>query len=126
MAGNRKVKNTHPKEYNGVLYRSTLEAKAAKYLTESGISFRYEPFKITLLPSMKYNGKTIRAVTYCPDFVCNNYIIEVKGWKTDRWIIKQKLIISMILRGDIPYEFREVHTIMELKQVINEIRNERA
>lgn len=122
MVENKKVKNTRPKEYNGVMYRSTLEATAAKMLTESGLQFKYEPFKITLLPTMKYNGKTIRAVTYCPDFICHNFIIEIKGWKTDRWIIKQKMIIYLVINGTIPYEFREVHTVKELKQVIEEIK----
>lgn len=123
MAGNKKIKNAHPKEFNGILYRSTLEAKVAKFLTENNIDFKYEDIKLTLLPSVRYNNKLLRGVHYTPDFICGDYIIEVKGYPNDTWHLKKKLLISLILSGVIPYKFREVHSISELKKVINEMNN---
>lgn len=123
MAGNKKIKNAHPKEFNGILYRSTLEAKVAKFLTENNIDFRYEDIRLTLLPSVRYNNELLRGVHYTPDFICGNYIIEVKGYPNDTWHLKKKLLVSLIVSGAIPYKFREVHSILELKKVINEMNN---
>lgn len=123
MAGNKKIKNAHPKEFNGILYRSTLEAKVARFLTESNIDFKYENTRLTLLPSVRYNNELLRGVHYTPDFICGDYIIEVKGYPNDIWSLKKKLLISLIVSGAIPYKFREVHSILELKKVINEMNN---
>lgn len=118
---NKKIKNACPKEFNGVLYRSTLEARVARYLTEHNIEFKYEPFRITLLDSIRYDNKLFRAVHYTPDFICKDYIIEVKGFPNDQWALKKKLIIHLINEGKINYRFREVHNIRELESVINEL-----
>lgn len=56
-------------------YKSGLEERVADYLTQLGIPFRYEPFKISYI-----QPEITRS--YCPDFVpenCDNFIIEVKG-----------------------------------------------
>lgn len=120
---NKKIKNARPKEYNGVLYRSTLEAEVAKYLTENHIDFMYEKVRLTILPSVRYNNELFRAVHYTPDFIYKNYIIEVKGYPNDVWGLKKKLIISLIKSGQIPYKFREVHSIAELKRIIAKIKD---
>lgn len=121
---NKKIKNARPKEYNGVLYRSTLEAEVAKYLTENHIDFKYEKVRLTVLPSVRYNNELFRAVHYTPDFIYKDYIIEVKGYPNDVWGLKKKLIISLIKSGQIPYKFREVHSILELKRVIAKIKDD--
>ena len=123
MAGNKKIKNAHPKEFNGILYRSTLEARVARFLTENNIDFKYEDTRLTLLPSVRYNNELLRGIHYTPDFICGDYIIEVKGYPNDTWSLKKKLLISLIVSGAIPYKFREVHSILELKKVINEMNN---
>ncbi len=120
---NKKIRNVHPKEFNGISYRSTLEARVAKFLTENHIDFKYEEFKLTLLPSIRYNNELLRGVHYTPDFICGDYIIEVKGYPNDTWSLKKKLLISLIASGEISYKFREVHSILELKKVINEMNN---
>lgn len=119
----KKIRNVHPKEFNGILYRSTLEARVAKFLTENHIDFKYEEVKLTLLPSIRYNNELLREVHYTPDFICGDYIIEVKGYPNDTWSLKKKLLISLIASGEISYKFREVHSILELKKVINEMNN---
>lgn len=120
---NKKIRNAHPKEFNGILYRSTLEARVAKFLTENHIDFKYEEVKLTLLPSIRYSNELLRGVHYTPDFICGDYIIEVKGYPNDVWNLKKKLLVSLIVSGEIPYKFREVHSILELEKVINEMNN---
>lgn len=125
---NRKVKNATITEYNGIKFRSKLEAKVAQYLDAEKIPYRYEATKLILIPKFYYENILQRAVTYTPDFVCYDYIIEVKGWKTDTWRIKKKLLLQHLvaasLTGLYSYKFREVHSIKELKEIVKEIKNE--
>lgn len=61
-----RIQNVHPKEYNGVKYRSTLEADTAKVLSALNIPFLYEDRKITLLEGFNcpYEETKVRAITY--------------------------------------------------------------
>lgn len=53
-------------------YKSKLEDKIAKQLTDSGIEFSYETLKISyMVPARK--------AKYTPDFVVGDIIIEAKG-----------------------------------------------
>ena len=53
-------------------YRSKLEDKIAKQLTDSGIEFSYETLKISyMVPARK--------AKYTPDFVVGDMVIEAKG-----------------------------------------------
>lgn len=119
---NKKIKNAQSGIFEGIKFRSQLEIRVAKYLKENNIDFEYESIRLELIPSFKYNGQSYRAVHYKPDFKCGNFLLEVKGYPNDSWSLKKKLIITTILKNNLPYIFREVHTIKELKEVINEVR----
>ena len=89
MIKNKKIKNATVTVYNGITFRSKLEAECAKILDEEGIKYQYEPFKIILLPTVKYKNETFKAWTYTPDFVVfNNIIIEIKGYVADNYVNK--------------------------------------
>lgn len=118
---NKKIKGATITEYKGIKFRSKLESKVAKYLIENNIPFEYEAIRLCLLPSIIYNGQTIRAVHYTPDFKCGNFLIEVKGYPNDSWSLKKKLIISTIEKNNLPYIFREVHSITDLQEVLMEM-----
>ena len=61
-----------PTYYDGIQYRSKLEAAVAHDLTERGVGFEYEP-----LSFLYHDG----ARKYTPDFRLDNGVfIEVKGW----------------------------------------------
>jgi len=120
---NRKVKNATPTVYNNIRFRSKLEASCAKTLDELGVKYQYEPFKIELIPGFQYLGKSYRAWDYTPDFVVyNNILIEVKGWKTDVYAYKKKMILKYIVDHDYCYEFYEVQNITQLKKLIEELK----
>lgn len=121
---NKKIKNATPTKWNGLTFRSALEAKVAKCLIENGISFEYEATRFDLLPKFEYNNIKYRAVHYTPDFICGNYIIEVKGFPNDVWPLKKKLILLTLINLDSEYKFREVKNLKQLKEVIKEIKNE--
>ena len=118
---NKKIKGATITEYDGMRFRSKLESKVAKYLKDNNISFEYEPFRLCLLPSMIYNGQTLKCVHYTPDFKCGDFLIEVKGYPNDSWSLKRKLIISTIEKNNLPYKFREIHNITDLQEVLMEM-----
>lgn len=121
---NKKIKNAKPTEYNGVKYRSKLESEFAKVFDENGIPFEYEPFKITLIPSFKYLGQTIRDVSYTPDFVVyNNIIIEAKGFPNDAYPLRKKMVLKYIVDNNYNYEFYEIKTKNQLLKLIEELKS---
>lgn len=108
---NRKVKNAHPLEYEGILFKSQLEKMTFITLKEAGFPVQYEPQKIVIFKGFKpttpfYDkNKATRMlklqmnklidITYTPDFMFeyNNHliIIEAKGFTNDTFPIKKKL-----------------------------------
>ena len=123
MYKNRKVKNAQITYYNGIKFRSKFEAECAKLLEQNNIKYEYEPFKIELLPTFQYDGKTYRAWTYSPDFVVyNNIMIEIKGFETDTWPIKKKMILKFIIDNNYNYEFYQVKNISQLQKLIDELK----
>ncbi len=54
--------------------------------------------KIELIPKFKRNGQTYRAINYIADFYYEEngreIIEEVKGFETDVWKLKKKLILK--------------------------------
>lgn len=133
---NRKVINAGGLVYNGVKYRSKLEVSVCKELERQGLQFLYEPEKIILqegfksvnpyyIDSVEHWEKT-RAITYTPDFVATigkyTVYMEVKGWATDRYVIKKKMFLNAI-KDNHNSIFIEVHTIRGLKNSILKIKS---
>lgn len=92
-AVNRKVRNAQATEQNGVKFDSRLERHMHGLLTLHGIVFEFQK-KYTLLESFKYNGETIRAITYTVDFYLPNYdlAIDTKGLTTQQGQLRIKML----------------------------------
>jgi len=91
---------------------------------------RYEEQSFTLVdgfyPKPYWSGgkmqKTkVRSLIYTPDFIVGNNIIEIKGFETDRYKIVRKLFLEKI--KDSAFDFFEVRSMKELKDVINIIKD---
>ena len=122
---NKKVINATEVTVNGVKYRSKLEARCAQILKENNISFEYEPLKIEYIPKFEYYGEKYRAAFYTPDFLVDNkYILEIKGWKTDTYRYKKKLVLLKLLK-DSTYRFFEIKTITQLRQWIKDYKDKK-
>ena len=123
---NKKVKNATPTIYKGIKYRSKLEVSFARYFEKEKIKAEYEPFRLTLLPSFRYNGESIRAIHYTPDFIIDycgrKFIIEVKGFPNDAYKIKKKYILKYLLDNHSIYTFYEAKTLTALKKILQEIK----
>lgn len=122
---NKKVRNATPTAYKGVVYRSKMEVTFAMMLDSEGIEYGYESETWMLMQPQKYMGKTIRAVTYTPDFIVDNVIIEIKGWRNDVFPLKKKLIIKFINDNCPDTLFIEARNINDMRQAIYEIKKRR-
>ena len=97
-----RIQNVHPKEYKGVMYKSTLEAETAEALDCMGLPIRYEERRLTVLEGFRcpFQKDKVRAVYYKPDFTLGNIIIECKGFETPEYLLKKKLIFKYLMEHE--------------------------
>ena len=90
-------------EYDGHKFDSNKEKNhyiLLKQLEKLGlISDLKLQVKFELQPSFKYNGETIRKITYIADFVYYDLkenkiiVVDVKGFKTKDYLLKKKMFM---------------------------------
>lgn len=120
-----KVKNVTPTEYDGIKFRSKLEVYTYKKLREAHIDADYEQHRFELLPAfIALSGKKYRAMTYLPDFVGKDFIIECKGFPNDSWPLRKKLFEYALLSLDVKYNFYEVHTQKEVDALVLNLKEQ--
>lgn len=134
---NKKVINATATLRDNIKFRSKAEAKMYELLKDSGLWFEYEPDPIVLQEGFypmgwyegtRYRKDKIRAITYTPDFIVKVpdknwfFIIEVKGFITDRYPLKRKMLINHIDNSENNYVFVEVHTKRDMEFIITEIK----
>lgn len=126
-------------------FKSGLEITASELLKAAGIPFEYEPWKIVLVKPFKWETsyeetgkkekkkfgivKTVRAVTYKPDFVGKNWVMETKGIKTQDFIIRWKLFKQYITDNNLDYTLfmpTNKKQILESIRIIKELEDGKA
>ena len=101
-------------EYDGIQFASGLEKYMYKALKEAKIVAEYEPTSYTLMEGFDYSGdsyercsngkglyknrgcKKILPITYKPDFVGRDFIIECKGRANEAFPLRWKLFKEWI------------------------------
>lgn len=126
---NVKVKNATKCELDGIKFRSKLEMFTYKTLKEAKIPFKYEEHKFQLIPKFEYNNEKIRECTYTPDFIKDvpkpgefNWLIECKGWGTDSFKIKFKLLKWVLKNSDINFYIYIVKNKKEVVEVVEDLK----
>ena len=119
---NSKVRNATPNEYDGIKFRSKLETYTYKKLKEANIMADYEMHRYELLPAFTFNNKKYRAMTYLPDFVGDNFVIECKGYRTDTWPLREKLFNYYLYRREIDVKFYIVHNQKQVDELIKHLK----
>ena len=141
---NKKVKNATVIEYNGIAFKSKLEAAFYRILLQAGFEPQYErrtyllwkgckptvPFytKDRKTKLLKLDKTKLRNMTYTPDFTFNYngrlIIIEAKGKENDTYPLKRKLFRRLLedCTHDNPLFF-EVFTQKQLLQAIEIIKS---
>lgn len=111
MTKEGRIQNVSPKVYNGVTYRSTLEAETAEVLDKLGIPFQYEIRKIILFEGFRcpFQKDKVIAITYKPDFEIGNIMLECKGFETPEWKLKKKLLYKYLMENEPNTVFYQTH-----------------
>lgn len=125
---NKKVKNATVVIYDGITFRSKLEVYTYKKLKEYKIKAKYEPVSFTLVEPFSYGNKKIRAMTYTPDFVGKDFIIECKGMPNESFPLRWKLFQLYLHNNNLNYDLYIPHNHKEVDEVIKQIKekNDRA
>lgn len=119
---NKKVKNATRVVIDNINFRSKLEAYTYIKFKEANIYLDYECKRFELLPKFEFQGKKIRAITYLPDFIGNNFIIECKGFKTDTWPLREKLFNYYLYRFEPNIKFYIVHNQKQVDELIKHLK----
>lgn len=120
---NKKVKNARITLIDGIKFKSSLEAFTYNLLQESGIKHSYEPCSFELIPPFEYDGHKIRGASYKPDFVGDDWIIEVKGFETDAFKIRWKLFKYILSKSEKKYHLFLPKNQMQVREAIEKIVN---
>ena len=116
-----KVRNVTPNIYDGIKFRSKLETYTYKKLKEAGIDAEYESTHFELIPKFEYNGEKVRAMTYLPDFVGKNFIIECKGLVTDSFPLRWKIFKYYLKQENKDYKLFLVRNQKQVDEMVNEL-----
>lgn len=117
-----KVRNATPNEYDRIKFRSKLETYTYKKLKEANITADYEMHRYELLPAFTFNDKKYRPMTYLPDFVGKNFIIECKGYPNEAWPLREKLFRYYLYSNKLDIDFYVVHTQKEVDELIKKLK----
>ena len=116
-----KVRNATPNIDDGIKFRSKLETYTYKKLKEAGIDAEYESTHFELIPKFEYNGEKVRAMTYLPDFVGKNFIIECKGLVTDSFPLRWKIFKYYLKQENKDYKLFLVRNQKQVDEMVNEL-----
>ena len=109
-------------EYDGIKFRSKLEMYCYKKLKEAHIPVEYESTRYTLLPSFKFDNKTIRAITYLPDFIGKNFVIECKGYANESFPLREKLFKYYLTKNEPNTRYFLVKTQKQVDALIDKLK----
>ena len=123
--GQKKVRNATPNEYDGIKFRSKLETYTYKKLKEANIPAQYEAIHFELIPKFEYNGEKVRAMTYLPDFVGKNFIIECKGLMGDSFPLRWKIFKYTLMKSKANYRLYLVSNQKQVDSMIDELKTKK-
>ena len=125
---NKKVINAKPNEYEGIKFKSKLETYTYKKLKEAGISAEYEPTHFELIPKFifdgEFEGEKVRAMTYKPDFVGDNFIIECKGMMTDSFPLRWKIFKYVLYQAGSTMKLYMVRNMKQVDKMVDILKKQ--
>ena len=120
-----KVKNATPTQLDGIKFRSKLEAYTYKKLKEAEVKAEYEPIHFELIPKFEYQGEKVRAMTYLPDFVGKDFIIECKGLIGDSFPLRWKIFKYTLMKQNSNYKLYLVRNQKQVDELVKKLKNEK-
>lgn len=116
------VKNATPNIYDGIKFRSKLETYTYKKLKENNILAEYETLHFELIPKFEYNGEKVRAMTYLPDFVGKDFIIECKGMMGDSFPLRWKIFKYTLMQSNSNYRLFLVRNQKQVDELVVKLK----
>lgn len=117
-----KVRNATPTEVDNIKFKSKLEAYTYLQLKKAGIEAEYEPTHFTLIPAFIYNNEKVRKMTYLPDFVGKDFIIECKGLITDSFPLRWKVFKYILHLSGAKYNLYLVRNQVQVNNLIKTLK----
>lgn len=118
----RQARDGTPNIFDGIKFKSKLESNTYRALKEAGIIAKYEPESFTILPAFVFMGLKVRPITYKPDFIYANYIIECKGFANDSFPLREKLFKYFLYNTASDYKFYVIRNMKEVIELISKIK----
>lgn len=118
----RQARDGTPNMLDGIKFKSKLESNTYRVMKEAGIIAKYEPESFTILPAFAFMGLKVRPITYKPDFIYKDFIIECKGFGNDAWPLREKLFKYYLFSTNSKYKFYVVRNLKEVNELILEIK----
>ena len=125
MVKKSKVRNATKVEKYGIKFKSKLECYTYEAFMNAGIPVKYEPKHFTLVPKFEYLGEKIRPITYLPDFIGKNFIVECKGLITDSFPLRFKLFKRYLKQHRSNFKVYLVRNHAQVDEMIKEIINDK-
>ena len=113
-------------EVDGIAFKSKLEVYCYEQLKKHGLKADYEKVSFEILPpiTFKYNdkkNKSVRAMTYTPDFVGDNFIIECKGYASESFPLRWKMFKHYLYNNKLNYYLFLPRKKTDIDSMIQEI-----
>ena len=146
-----RVKNATKVSKYGIDFKSSLECYTYEAFMKAGIPVEYEPKHFVLIPKFEYDktrvwngvwtvnkqGKRthsntggefkssplVNAITYCPDFVGKDFIIECKGFVTESFPLRFKLFKRYLKQHHSKANLYLVRNQKQVDAMVEEIKN---
>ena len=126
MKSKGRVKNATAVDAYGLHFRSKLELYTYEALKNAGISAKYEPKHFTLLPKFEYMGEKIRPITYLPDFIGKDFVIECKGLMGDSFPLRFKLFKHYLKKHHSKMKCYLVRNHKQVDEMIKELKSQKS
>ncbi len=123
---NKKVRNATPLRYDGIDFKSKLEVYCYKQLQKYKLKPEYEKITFEIIPSFTYNGEKVRKMTFTPDFVGKDYVVECKGYANESFPLRWKIFKYHLLTKNIAYDLYLPHNPREIDEVVEKLLIKRA
>lgn len=123
---NGRVKNATAVDKYGIHFRSKLECYTYEAFMNAGIPVKYEPKHFTLLPKFTYMDEKIRPITYLPDFIGKNFVVECKGLMGDSFPLRFKLFKHYLKRHRSKMKCYIVRNHKQVDEMIEELKSQKS
>lgn len=91
-------------------------------MKKADIKTEYESTRFDLIPAFVYNDEKVRKMTYLPDFVGDDFIIECKGMITDSFPLRWKVFKYTLHLLGAKYKLYLVRNQKQVDVMIDEIK----